>query len=230
VPRVSPAHELEVRERIVVAALSVFAERGFHRATMQDVVRASGLSVGAIYTYFRSKDELFLASCDFSSSDGFGQLGIALTRGATAIDKLAIAVDFFLETVDSEAKLPGTSTFMVQAWAEADQEPAVREMLVRRREQLTTVGQILLREGIARGELPPWLDVEALSAAYTAMLDGLTLLRVEAGAGYRRETAERQARSVLELLVAAAAAKRPSLPQPDRVPYVPAWDRERPGA
>ena len=36
-------------------------ERGYHRATMQDVVRASGLSVGAIYTYFDGKDELFLA-------------------------------------------------------------------------------------------------------------------------------------------------------------------------
>ena len=53
-PRVSARHEQEVRDRIVRAALAVFAEHGFHRATMQDIVRASGLSVGAIYTYFRS--------------------------------------------------------------------------------------------------------------------------------------------------------------------------------
>ena len=63
-PRVSPQHEQEVRERIVNAATRVFSERGFHRATMQDIVRASGLSVGAVYTYFKSKDELILAGCD----------------------------------------------------------------------------------------------------------------------------------------------------------------------
>src|SRR5215467_13409091 len=57
-PRVSHEHEQAVRDRIVRAALQVFAERGFHRATMQDIVRQSGLSVGAIYTNFKSKSDL----------------------------------------------------------------------------------------------------------------------------------------------------------------------------
>jgi AcrR family transcriptional regulator len=47
-PRVSAAHEQGVRDRIVSAALRVFGEDGFHGATMQDVVRESGLSIGAI--------------------------------------------------------------------------------------------------------------------------------------------------------------------------------------
>ena len=59
-PRVSAAHEQEVRDRIVAAALRVFSEHGYRGSTIQHVVRDSGLSVGAIYTYFRSKDELFL--------------------------------------------------------------------------------------------------------------------------------------------------------------------------
>src|SRR5260370_37368608 len=73
-PRVSPQHEQEVRDRIVRAAISVFAERGFHRATMQDIVRASGLSVGAIYTYFRSKSDLTLAGCDLITDQELGEL------------------------------------------------------------------------------------------------------------------------------------------------------------
>src|SRR4051794_10313732 len=73
-PRVTPAHEREVRDRIVRASLRVFAEKGFDRATMQDVVRASGLSVGAIYTYFRSKDELILAGCDLITDQEVGEL------------------------------------------------------------------------------------------------------------------------------------------------------------
>src|SRR5688500_17239313 len=73
-PRLTPAHEQEVRERIVRASLRVFAEKGFHRATMQDVVRESGLSVGAIYTYFKSKDELILAGCDLITDQEMGEL------------------------------------------------------------------------------------------------------------------------------------------------------------
>jgi len=58
-PRVSAAHEQAVRDRIVAAAIRVFTDRGYG-ATVKDVVRDSGLSVGAIYTYFKSKEELFL--------------------------------------------------------------------------------------------------------------------------------------------------------------------------
>jgi hypothetical protein len=63
-PRVSAEHEQAVRDRIIRAATRVFAEHGFHRATMQDIVRESGLSVGAIYTYFKGKSDLILAGCD----------------------------------------------------------------------------------------------------------------------------------------------------------------------
>jgi AcrR family transcriptional regulator len=213
VPRVSQAHEDQIRERIALAARRVFAERGFHRATIQDVVRESGLSVGAIYTYFSGKDELFLATCDISSGQGLGELANRLARPASTAERLAIAVAFFIDSVieTSDGHLP--STFLVQAWAEAEQEPAVREMLVRRREQLTTTARLLLAEGIARGDVPAWLDVEAMAAAATALLDGLILQRIEAGDGARRPEFERRARVIVELLLGAASA--------DRLPDVP---------
>jgi hypothetical protein len=46
-PRISAAHEQQVRDRIIQAAVTVFSEKGYHRATISDVVRRSGLSVGA---------------------------------------------------------------------------------------------------------------------------------------------------------------------------------------
>ena len=55
-PRVSAAHEQEVRDRIVASAIRVFTERGYG-ATIQDVVRDSGLSVGAIYTTLARLEE-----------------------------------------------------------------------------------------------------------------------------------------------------------------------------
>jgi len=209
-PRVTAAHEQEVRERILAAALRVFAEKGYRRSTIQDVVRESGLSVGAIYTWFRSKDELFLASCDLSSGRGLEELATRLTAGRTTLERLQIGIDVYLDSIDEFHGLPGQAT-LVQAWAEADQEPGVREMLVRRREQLVGAGQLLLREGIARGELPAWIDVDAVARGYIGLLDGLLLQRIEAGATYRREDLERRARAFIELLVAAARAERPAI-------------------
>ena len=214
-PRLTAAHEQAVRDRIVAAAMRTFADRGFHRATMQDVVRESGLSIGAIYTHFRSKDELFLAGCDLAAGRGMGELAQRLARGGTTVEKLAIAISFFFDAMDG----PATPTFLIQAWAEADQDPAVREMLVRRREQLATAGQLLLREGIARGEIADWIDVDAVARAYGALLDGLLLQRVEAGTAFRRREVERRARAILELVVASAGTARPSVPVVEPEPF-----------
>ena len=93
-------------------------------------------------------------------------------------------------------------------------------MLVRRREQISAVGQMLLREGVASGELPAWLDVEGLALGYSALLDGLLLQRIERADGWRREDAERRAFALLELLLASsAAAGRPAIERPRAKPF-----------
>jgi AcrR family transcriptional regulator len=52
---------VEVRERLLSAAGSVFAQRGFAAASVDDVAREAGLTKGAVYSNFASKDELFRA-------------------------------------------------------------------------------------------------------------------------------------------------------------------------
>ncbi len=214
-PKVTEAHGQEVRERIVAAALRVFGERGFHGATIGDVVRESGLSVGAIYTYFKGKDDLFLATCDLAAGRGLGELAARLPAGRSVAERLAIAIAFYFDTAEGDLRDgPGNADFLVQAWAQAEAEPAAREMLHRRREQLVMAGQFLLEEGIARGELPKWLDTALVSRAYMALLDGYLLVRAEQGEGFSRAAAEREAREVLTLVLAAAASEsRPSLPE-----------------
>lgn len=232
-PRITPAHEQEVRERIVGAALRVFGERGFHRATIQDIVRECGLSVGAIYTYFKGKEDLFLATCDMASGRGLGELATRLATGRTVADRLAIAVGFYFDSAEESAVGPGDADFLVQAWAQADAEPAAREMLQRRRAQLVMAGTFLLEEGIARGELPRWMDAQATARAYIALLDGMLLVRAEEGTAFRRADAEGQAREILALVLAGAASEtRPSIPKVAAQPYsaagpVPGGARER---
>ena len=182
-PRVSLAHEQAVRARIVDSALRVFAEKGYHGATIGDVVRDSGLSVGAIYTYFRGKDELFLATCEFSAGEGLGELGNRLVRGRTVAEKLAIAVGFFLDAMAGVPGEPDMAGMLVMQWARAEGEPTIRASLSRRRDQIAAAGEMLMREGIATGELPPWTDAAALASAYVTFLDGL--LAVEPRAGER---------------------------------------------
>jgi AcrR family transcriptional regulator len=58
---VSDAEKEQRREAILAAARSVFAESGFHAATIADVARAASMAYGSVYWYFESKEALFLA-------------------------------------------------------------------------------------------------------------------------------------------------------------------------
>jgi AcrR family transcriptional regulator len=210
-PRLSPAHEQQVRDRIIRAAVEVFAEKGYHRATIADVVTRSGLSVGAIYTHFTGKEELFLQSCDLMSGQGLDELATRLAPLTSAAERLRAAIAYYVETIDEFQGAPG-QVGLVRAWAEAGEEPGVRDMLVRRRERLFGAAQLLLREGIARGEIPAWLDVDGLARGFMALLDGLLLQRIEAGDGYRPEESIRRATAVLDAVLASATAERPGVP------------------
>lgn len=210
VPRLTAVQEQQVRDRIIRAAVAVFAEKGFHRATIADVVARSGLSVGAIYTHFTGKDELFLHSCDLISGQGLDELAARLAPLATTAERLRAAVAYYVDTIDDFDGQPGQVS-LVRAWAEAREEPGVREMLARRRERLLGAAQLLLREGIVRGELPEWLDVDGFGRGFMALLDGLLLQRIEAGDGYRPEESMRRANAVLDVLLAVRGAERPAV-------------------
>jgi AcrR family transcriptional regulator len=213
-PRVSPEHERAVRDRIVRAATVVFAEHGFHRATMQDIVHASGLSVGAIYTYFRSKSELILAGCDLIADLELGELRRRLDGVVDYRERIGTALGFFFDQFEAERLESGQVGLLTHAWAETDTDPAIREMLRRRRREVVTSCALLLQEGVVRGELPAWIDVDAVAHGVAALLDGTVLAATEEGPAYRRADAERHALSLLEPLFAAAAAERPAPIEP----------------
>ncbi len=56
-PKVVPEYKEEAKAKIVKAARVVFAKKGYHDATMDDVAREVGVSKGALYSYFRSKED-----------------------------------------------------------------------------------------------------------------------------------------------------------------------------
>lgn len=60
-PRVVPEYREKAKGRIIEAALAVFSEKGYHSATMDDIAERLGVSKGALYQYFKSKEELYRA-------------------------------------------------------------------------------------------------------------------------------------------------------------------------
>jgi AcrR family transcriptional regulator len=92
-PKISPAHEQHRRTQILAAAHACFARQGYRATSMDDVVRESGLSVGAIYTYFPSKEDLFLALAEQRSNDILGAMNELFRRPAPMADKFQQAID-----------------------------------------------------------------------------------------------------------------------------------------
>ncbi len=69
-PKVTEEYLDTRRQQIMAAAYRCFAKKGFHQATMRDIYAEAGLSAGAIYHYFRSKEEIIEASFIFDYQRG----------------------------------------------------------------------------------------------------------------------------------------------------------------
>jgi AcrR family transcriptional regulator len=58
------AAQEQTRERVVAAAEKIFARRGYHRATVDEIASEAGFTIGALYSNFAGKEDLFLAIAD----------------------------------------------------------------------------------------------------------------------------------------------------------------------
>ncbi|MGH9884318.1 MAG: TetR/AcrR family transcriptional regulator [bacterium] len=65
-------------QEILEAALTVFAERGFHDARLEEIADAAGVTKGAIYHYFDTKEDLLLRAIEYHQSQGYAELEAAL--------------------------------------------------------------------------------------------------------------------------------------------------------
>jgi AcrR family transcriptional regulator len=86
------------RDRILQAALQVFADKGYHRAAVDDIVRASQTSKGAVYHHFPNKEALFLALVDDFSARLAEGVAAAIAGSRGALEKVGAALRAGLET------------------------------------------------------------------------------------------------------------------------------------
>src|SRR3989454_8372334 len=76
------------RSRILDAAIRVFAERGFHSATVAEIARAAGVADGTIYLYFKGKDDLLLRLFDEKMTGLVAEMKAAVAQERSAAEKL----------------------------------------------------------------------------------------------------------------------------------------------
>ena len=91
-PKISDEKRAARRTQILEAAWTCFQKEGLHATTMDDIIRASRLSAGAVYSYFPSKDELILAAVTTSLS-GLTALVEPLLRAEPAPTPAALLLD-----------------------------------------------------------------------------------------------------------------------------------------
>jgi AcrR family transcriptional regulator len=172
-PKLSPATAAARRRQIVDAALVCFAERGFHKATLQDVVRVSGLSPGSIYCHFANKDDIVYAVVEARHRGDVHNLELALNANSLEEALLLLANAFFPSPARPADR--AWRRLAVQLWAESHRDAtllrAVREGVDRPRTMLAD----LLRKARGRGELPHGIDPEATARVLIAVFQGITL-------------------------------------------------------
>ena len=97
--------KVATRDRILDAALDVFARKGYHRATVDDIVRASATSKGAVYHHFPNKEAVFLALVDDFAARVATAVAATIAARQGALGKVEGALRAALATFAGNARL-----------------------------------------------------------------------------------------------------------------------------
>jgi AcrR family transcriptional regulator len=175
-PRVSQAHLDARREQILTAARSLFARNGFEATSMQDIFRESGLSTGAVYRYFRSRDEIVEAIAQQALGMVHAVLDDMLTTEPPAPleDDLARVAELIQSISGSDGMLRVT----VQLWGQALFKPEIGSLARGGYGELRTGVTRLVRRAQQTGQVAPDADAAQLGQVLFAVLLGFIVQRL----------------------------------------------------
>ncbi len=171
-PKVVPEYKEEAKNRILEAANKVFAEKGYHEATMDDIAKRLGVSKGAIYLYFSGKEDLFEAMCK-TTPQAFKE--ILLSSFGNDANPIQSATQFFDKMLKLSASNPGLS---FEILSEASRNPSLKRILKQNHEEYERVLTGFLDEGRKRKIVGDNLDIRPLANALIALWNGLETLLV----------------------------------------------------
>lgn len=126
-PRVSEEHLAARRRQILDAARTCFLREGFHATTMHHVIAEAGLSVGAVYRYFKSKNEIVKAIAEEAFIEIDKRMGAASQR-EPAMSVLEFA-EHAISFIDAQSGPQGAFRMALPVWAEALRDPVLGEFV-----------------------------------------------------------------------------------------------------
>jgi TetR/AcrR family transcriptional regulator, transcriptional repressor of aconitase len=151
VPKISEEYRTARRSEIARAALRCFARKGFDGTSMADIIAESGLSAGAIYGHYKSKNELIQLTVAELLEGRFDDLSGVLS--AERLVPPGELIGLFLRGVQSEL---GDVGILVQLWAAAVRDAELRRM---------ASGIAAKIQGMFIRYLTAWHEQEGMSAS-----------------------------------------------------------------
>ena len=164
--------EHESKTHILNTALTVFAEKGFAKASMNDIVRSSGLSKGGVYWHFKSKDELIAAIFDQFFVEQLALLDVMLAGEGTAVAKLTQLASM---TGQSVAAMASQFPTPLEFYALASREAGLATTLQTHFQSYETKITTLVDQGIAHSEFRS-VDSQATAKTIIALFEGMLLI------------------------------------------------------
>jgi len=101
----SAEHKTKKRDRIIEAAVKVFAEKGFFTANVSDVAREAGVADGTIYLYFKNKDDVLISLFEHKMDGILQQFRERLQGIDDPLQKLEYFIQIYFEIIKNDKRL-----------------------------------------------------------------------------------------------------------------------------
>ena len=166
-PKLKPDIQRARREHILDAAEQCFGRAGFHRTTMHDICKEAGVSPGALYVYFDSKEAL-IAGISERDRQEFAERFDALAVAPDFLEALrALGEQYFLEE-------PAHSHLMcIEIGLESTRNPRIGEIFQRIDRYIAESFEKLFAKLHAEGRIAPALDIPTTARAFMVVADGM---------------------------------------------------------
>ncbi|WP_344973281.1 TetR/AcrR family transcriptional regulator [Salinactinospora qingdaonensis] len=175
-----PQEHVDARRRqILDAARRCFVGNGFHATSMQDVLAEAGMSAGAVYRYFKGKDDIIAAI----ATEALTEVAAAFEAHDTAQPPdLEAIVDLVLQVEQPPlASSRESARLLVQVWSEVLRSPEVAAQLDGIMAQVREVVGGLVARHQQRGVLPADIAPERVADVLIALVDGFMVQRAVHG-------------------------------------------------
>jgi AcrR family transcriptional regulator len=170
---VSPRPDVseERKDQILAAATKVFTERGFFDARMDDIVAESGLSKGALYWYFDSKDAIIVGILDRIFDWESSHLDEILEREVSAQKKLELFIETSFQDIN---KMEPLMPIFFDFWSLSVRNKTINKAIKRYYQSFIELVEPIIDLGIEQGEFRP-VNIQETAVAIGALFEGTIL-------------------------------------------------------